>query len=196
MKIAVPAVLLCSALASTTQASFVGWTSTVRSVAGGSLINVFAVVDSSSDVLLSVYGSNAQSPNAGFVTTTSAGGFIQAAGAQGLWAPTSNQSWTTLDSFLTVGGSFNTTSGNFLGNSSSLGDPSWNVSYVNTASGETETANAFAAASNEDGFTNPYTNTIPALAGFYLGGGSSSPGTMTAAAAARVAAASFARCGR
>jgi len=175
MKIAVPAVLLCSALASTTQASFVGWTSTVRSVAGGSLINVFAVVDSSSDVLLSVYGSNAQSPNAGFVTTTSAGGFIQAAGAQGLWAPTSNQSWTTLDSFLTVGGSFNTTSGNFLGNSSSLGDPSWNVSYVNTASGETETANAFAAASNEDGFTNPYTNTIPALAGFYLGGGSSSP---------------------
>ena len=175
MKIAVPAVLLCSALASTTQASFVGWTSTVRSVAGGSLINVFAVVDNSGDVLLSVYGSNAQSPNAGFVTTTSAGGFIQGAGAQGLWAPTSNQSWTTLDSFLTVGGAFNTTSGTFLGNSASLGDPSWNVSYFNTVSGETETANAFAAASNGDGFTNPYTNTIPALAGFYLSGGSSSP---------------------
>jgi MYXO-CTERM domain-containing protein len=175
MKIAVPAVLLCSALASTTQASFVGWTSTVRSVAGGSLINVFAVVDNSGDVLLSVYGSNAQSPNAGFVTTTSAGGFIQGAGAEGLWAPTSNQSWTTLDSFLTVGGAFNTTSGTFLGNSASLGDPSWNVSYFNTVSGETETANAFAAASNGDGFTNPYTNTIPALAGFYLSGGSSSP---------------------
>jgi MYXO-CTERM domain-containing protein len=175
MKIAVPAVLLCSALASTTQASFVGWTSTVRSVAGGSLINVFAVVDNSGDVLLSVYGSNAQSPNAGFVTTTSAGGFIQGAGAEGVWAPTSNQSWTTLDSFLTVGGAFNTTSGTFLGNSASLGDPSWNVSYFNTVSGETETANAFAAASNGDGFTNPYTNTIPALAGFYLSGGSSSP---------------------
>jgi MYXO-CTERM domain-containing protein len=175
MKIAVPAVLLCSALASTTQASFVGWTSTVRLVAGGSLINVFAVVDNSGDVLLSVYGSNAQSPNAGFVTTTSAGGFIQGAGAEGVWAPTSNQSWTTLDSFLTVGGAFNTTSGTFLGNSASLGDPSWNVSYFNTVSGETETANAFAAASNGDGFTNPYTNTIPALAGFYLSGGSSSP---------------------
>jgi MYXO-CTERM domain-containing protein len=49
------------------------------------------------------------------------------------------------------------------------------VSYFNTVSGETETANAFAAASNGDGFTNPYTNTIPALAGFYLSGGSSSP---------------------
>ena len=116
MKIAVPAVLLCSALASTTQASFVGWTSTVRSVAGGSLINVFAVVDNSGDVLLSVYGSNAQSPNAGYVTTTSAGGFIQGAGAQGVWAPSGSQSWTTLDSFLTVGGSFSTSTGNFFGN--------------------------------------------------------------------------------
>ena len=123
MKIAVPAVLLCSALASTTQASFVGWTSTVRSVAGGTLINVFAVVDNSGDVILSVYGSNAQSPNAGFVTTTSAGGFIQGAGAEGLWAPNSSQSWTTLDSFLTVGGAFNTTTGTFFGNGSTGGDP-------------------------------------------------------------------------
>ena len=173
MKIAVPAVLLCSALASTTQASFVGWTSTVRSVAGGSLINVFAVVDNSGDVLLSVYGSNAQSPNAGYVTTTSAGGFIQGAGAQGVWAPSGSQSWTTLDSFLTVGGSYSTSTGNFFGNTATSGDPSWNVSYVNTVSGETETANAFAAASNSDGFTNPYINSIPALAGFFLPGGSS-----------------------
>ncbi len=175
MKIAVPAVLLCSALASTTQASFVGWTSTVRSVAGGSLINVFAVVDSSADVILSVYGSNAQSPNAGFVTTTAAGGFIQGAGAQGLWAPNSSQSWTTLDSFLTVGGGFNTTTGTFFGNGSTSGDPSWNVSYENSTTGSLDVANAFATASNGEGFTNPYTNTIPALAGFFLPGGSSSP---------------------
>jgi MYXO-CTERM domain-containing protein len=175
MKIAVPAVLLCSALASTTQASFVGWTSTVRLVAGGSLINVFAVVDNSGDVLLSVYGSNAQSPNAGYVTTTSAGGFIQGSGlGQGLWKATTNQSWTTLDSFLTVGGSYNTTTGVFLGNSATNGDPSWNVSYFNTASGETAIANAFGT-ENGDGFTNPYTSTIPALAGFFLDGGNSSP---------------------
>ena len=175
MKIAVPAVLLCSALASTTQASFVGWTSTVRSVAGGSLINVFAVVDNSGDVLLSVYGSNAQSPNAGFVTTTAAGGFIQGAGALGVWAPSGSQNWTTLDSFLTVGGGYNTTTGAWTGASATQGDPSWNVSYFDTAIGENTTANAFGAASNDDGFTNPYINSIPALAGFFLPGGSSSP---------------------
>ena len=175
MKIAVPTVLLCSALASTAQASFVGWTSTVRSVAGGSLINVFAVVDSSDDVILSVYGSNAQSPNAGFVTTTAVGGFIQGAGSQGLWATNGSQSWTTLDSFLTVGGAFNTTTGTFFGNGSTSGDPSWNVSYFNTLTESTQVANAFATASNGEGFTNPYTSTIPALAGFFLPGGSSSP---------------------
>jgi len=146
----------------------------VRSVAGGSLINVFAVVDNSSDVILSVYGSNAQSPNAGFVTTTAAGGFIQGAGAQGVWAPSGSQSWSTLDSFLTVGCSYSTTTGVWTGSSATQGDPSWNVSYYDTAIAETTTANAFNAASNGDGFTNPYTSTIPALAGFFLPGGSSS----------------------
>lgn len=174
MKIAVPTVLLCSAIASTAQASFVGWTSTVRSVAGGTLINVFAVVDNSGDVMLSVYGSNAQSPNAGFVTTTAAGGFIQGAGAEGLWAPNSSQSWTTLDSFLTVGGGFNTTTGTFFGNGATSGDPSWNVSFQNSVTGDPDTANAFGTPSNAEGFTNPYTSTIPALAGFFLPGGSSS----------------------
>jgi MYXO-CTERM domain-containing protein len=174
MKIAVPAVLLCSALASTTQASFVGWTSTVRSVAGGSLINVFAVVDSSSDVILSVYGSNAQSPNAGYITTTAAGGFIQGAGAQGVWAPSGNQNWTTLDSFLTVGGSL-TSGGAWTGSSTTSGDPSWNVTYFDTALEENTTVSAFNTASNGDGFSNPYINSIPALAGFFLPGGSSSP---------------------
>ena len=174
MKLAVPAVLLCSALASTAQASFVGWTSTVRSVAGGTLINVFAVVDNSSDVILSVYGSNAQSPNAGYITTTASGGFLQGAGSQGLWVTEGSQSWTTLDSFLTVGGGL-TSAGNWTGSSSTLGDPAWNVTYFDTVNNENTTVNAFSAASNSDGFTNPYINSIPALAGFFLPGGSSSP---------------------
>ena len=175
MRIHVPAVLLCSAIATTTHASFVGWTSTVRSVAGGSLVNVFAVVDDSTDALVSVYGSNAQSPNAGYVTTNAVGGFLQGAGAQGLWVASGSQSWTTLDSFLSAGGSFNSTTGTFFGTSSTLGDPSWNVTYFDTDTNENTTINAFGAASNSSGFTNPYINSVPALAGYFLPGGTSSP---------------------
>jgi hypothetical protein len=173
MRMHVPAVIICTVAASTAHAGFVGWTSTVRSVSGGTLVNVFAVVSNSTDVLINVYGSNAQSPNAGYVTTTAAGGFIQGPSnlGQGLWVTNGSQSWTTLDSFLTVGGGL-TSAGNWTGSSSTLGDPAWNVTYFDTVNNENTTVNAFSAASNSDGFTNPYINNIPALAGFFLPGGS------------------------
>ena len=184
MRMHVPAVIICTVAASTAHAGFVGWTSTVRSVSGGTLVNVFAVVSSSTDVLINVYGSNAQSPNAGYVTTTAAGGFIQGPSnlGQGLWVTNGSQSWTTLDSFLTVGGGL-TSGGNWTGSSSTLGDPAWNVTYFDTVNNENTTVNAFSAASNSDGFTNPYVNSIPALAGFFLPGGS----TATARSLASIA---------
>jgi hypothetical protein len=86
-----------------------------------------------------------------------------------------SQSWTTLDSFLSAGGSFSTSTGTFFGTSSTLGDPSWNVTYFDTDTNENTTINAFGAASNSSGFTNPYINSVPALAGYFLPGGTSSP---------------------
>jgi MYXO-CTERM domain-containing protein len=166
-------------------------------VSGGYLINVFAVTDNSSDVILNVYGGTPGTPGAGFITTNSAGGFKQGAGAQGVWAPSGSQNWTTLDSFLTVGGGFNTTTQTFLGNGNTAGDPPWNVNYTDTDTGETATANAFNTASNASGFENPYLNSVPATGGFFIAGTSSparSLATLTnrvASSSAAAAAASF-----
>jgi MYXO-CTERM domain-containing protein len=172
-------------LASAASADFVGWTSSVRTVNGGFLVNVFAATNNSADVILNVYGGTAGQPSAGSITTNSAGGFLQGAGTQGVWAPVGNQNWTTLDSFLTIGGGFNTTSQAFLANGNTAGDPPWNVTYTDTDTGETASANAFNTPSNESGFTNPYLNNIPATGGFFIAGTSSPARSLASLGAAR-----------
>jgi len=186
-----------AAATSVASADFVGWTSSIRSVSGGYLVNVFAATNNSADVILNVYGGTAGQPSAGSITTNSAGGFLQGAGAQGVWAPSGSQNWTTLDSFLTIGGSLNTTTNAFTGNGSTAGDPPWNVTYTDTDTGEATSVNAFNTASNESGFTNPYLNSVPATGGFFIAGTSSparSLATLTnrvASSSAAAAAASF-----
>jgi MYXO-CTERM domain-containing protein len=167
-------IVLCGAgaMASSASADFLGWTSNIRSVSGGYLVNVYAVTDSSSDVLLNVFGGTVGTANAGFITTNSAGGFLQSA-ASPLFAPSGNQSWTTLDSFLTVGGALNTTTGNWTANGNTQGDPPWNVNYFDTDLGEDVSANSFNTVSNESGFTNPNLNSIPVTAGWFVAGTSS-----------------------
>jgi hypothetical protein len=192
MKIGIGAAVAASGLAAAAQADFIGWTASVRSVAGGSLINVFAVTSSSTDVLLNVYGGTVGQPSAGFISTSSAGGFLQGAGAQGVWAPSGSQNWTTLDSFLTVGGGFNTTTQAFTGNGSTQGDPPWNVTYTDVDTGEATTVNAFNTASNESGFTNPYLNSVPATGGFFIAGTSSPARNLSVLGANRVASSSAA----
>ena len=172
MKTLIASTVASAALASAASAEFLGWTANSRAVSGGFLVNVYAVVSSSSDVLLNVYGGTAGTPSAGSITTGAAGGFKQGAGAQSVWAPSGSQSWTTLDSFLTIGGGL-TSTGNWTGNSATAGDPPWNVTYFDTALEENVTVNAFSTQSNADGFTNPYTNVIPATGGFFLAGASS-----------------------
>jgi MYXO-CTERM domain-containing protein len=96
-----------------------------------------------------------------------------------------SQNWTTLDSFLTIGGGFNTTSQAFLANGNTAGDPPWNVTYTDTDTGETASANAFNTPSNESGFTNPYLNNIPATGGFFIAGTSSPARSLTSLGANR-----------
>jgi len=168
MKIGMLALCGVGAIASSASADFLGWTSNVRSVSGGFLVNVFAVTNNSSDVILNVFGGTAGTANAGFITTNSTGGFLQGADAQSVFAPSGSQSWTTLDSFLTVGGGLNTSTGLWTANSGSTGDPPWNVS------GPDGTVSSFGTPSDPGaGFTNPNTNSIPATAGWFLVGTSS-----------------------
>ena len=168
MKFSMLALCGVGAIASTASADFLGWTSNVRSVSGGFLVNVFAVTDNSSDVILNVFGGTAGTSNAGFILTNSPGGFLQGTAAQSVFAPSGSQSWTTLDSFLTVGGSFNTSTNAWLGNSGTVGDPPWSVS------GPDGPLNSFNVPSDPDaGFANPNTSSIPATAGWFLIGTSS-----------------------
>ena len=161
-------------VASGANADFIGWTSTTRAVTGGYLINVFAATNNSTDVILNVSGGSVGLPTEGFIRTTSAGGFRQGSGTQSVFAPAGAQNWTTLDSFLTVGGGFVATNNNaWTGNSGTQGDPPWNVTYFDTDLGENVTVNSFNIQSNEAGFTNPNTNTIPGTAGWFLAGSSS-----------------------
>jgi len=173
MKTSVIATAATAFIATIASADFVGWTSTVRTVSGGYIVNVFAATNNSTDFILNVYGGTAGQPSAGSITTNSAGGFLQGAGALGVWAPSGSQNWTTLDSFLTIGGSLNTTTNAFTGNSSTAGDPPWNVTYTDTDTGEETSVNAFNTPSNASGFTNPYLNNIPATGGFFIAGTSS-----------------------
>jgi MYXO-CTERM domain-containing protein len=172
MKTVFIAALGAASLAASASADFIGWTSNIRSVSGGFLVNVFAVVDNSTDVILNVAGGSPGLPTAGYVRTNSTGGFLQSA-ANPLFAPAANQSWATLDSFLTVGGSLNTTTGNWTANGNTQGDPPWNVNYFDTDLGKTVSANAFNTPSNASGFENRYTNNIPATGGWFIAGTSS-----------------------
>ncbi len=169
-------------------ADFVGWTSTVRPVSGGYLVNVFAATNNSSDVLLNVFGGTPGQPSAGTITTGAPGGFRQADGALGVWAPPASgasQSWNTIDSFLTIGGSFNATTGEWTANGDSTGDPPWNVTYFDTALGQFITVNAFRTPSNSTGFTNPFINSIPRTGGVYIVGTSSPARSLASVASIR-----------
>jgi len=174
-----------AAATSVASADFVGWTSSVRTVSGGYLVNIFAATNNSADVILNVYGGTPGTSSAGSITTNSAGGFRQGAGAQSVWAPAGSQNWTTLDSFLTVGGNLNTTTNAYTGNSSTVGDPPWNVTYTDTDTGEETSVNAFNTPSNASGFENPYLNNIPATGGFFIAGTSSPARSLTSLGAAR-----------
>lgn len=162
-----------SALASNANADFVGWTASARSVGGGFLVNVFAVTNSATDRLFNVYGSNPKSPNAGYITTTSAGGFLQGAGTQSVFLSEEFQSSSTLDSFLTVGAYWDPTSSSWLADNATVGDPVWNVTYT-AANGNLRTANSFNVRSGSPplhtAFVNPNTHSVPATAGWFLTG--------------------------
>jgi hypothetical protein len=159
-------------VASSASAQVLGLTATSRLQTDGNyLVNVWAVAGSSTNALTSVSGGQI-----GSITTNAVGGFRQGAGTgQGVWAPSGAQNWTTLDSFLTCGGGFLTSSGSWTGNSSTTGDPNWNVTYFDTDLEENQTANAFNTPSNASGFINPYINTVAPAGGWSLPGGTNSP---------------------
>jgi hypothetical protein len=156
-------------VASAASAQVLGLTATSRLQSDGNyLVNVWVVVGSSSNVVTSVSGGET-----GSITTNAVGGFRQGAGAQGLWAPAGSQSWNTLDSFMTCGGGFLTSSGSWTANGTTAGDPNWNVIYFDTDLEENQVANAFNTPSNASGFTNPYINTVAPAGGWFLPGTSS-----------------------
>jgi hypothetical protein len=147
--------------ASGAQADLVGWTASVRSASeGGYFVDVFAVT-AEGDSLLNVYGGSPSAPSdiyVGYVATTASGGFRQSITPDlAAWRPGSNQGWNSYDSFLTVGGGYSTTTGAWLGNSSTQGDPGWVVGDTNTFS--------TAGVSNA--------NNVPLAAGWFLAGSSS-----------------------
>lgn len=164
------AILAVAAATHAATADFVGWTACARPVAHGYLINVFAATNDPGDTLLNVNG------GAGFwgrILTLSNGGLRQGLGAQGTFAPAGSQSWTALDSFLTCGGGFNTTTNAWTANSATLGDPQWDVTYIDTDIGEETWVNAFNTPSNTSGFVNPYTTSVAQAGGWFLAGTSS-----------------------
>lgn len=144
-------------------ADFLGWTSTVREVEGGVLVDVFAVTNSAGDRLVSVYGGRPSRP--GTITTTASGGFLQAAGLQGAFKPGANQTWNDLDSFLTIGGGFDSGSASWTPDATTLGDPGW----LFTAS-DGSAMDGFSTLPSTPGATNPWLNQIPAGAGWYATG--------------------------
>ena len=159
-------------VASAANAQVLGLTATSRLQSDGNyLVNVWAVAGASTNALTSVSGGQI-----GSITTNAAGGFRQGTGTgQGVWAPSGSQNWTTLDSFLTCGGGFLTSSGNWTANGTTTGDPNWNVTYFDTDLEENQTANSFNTPSNASGFTNPYLNTVAPAGGWSLPGGTNSP---------------------
>jgi hypothetical protein len=160
-------------IAGSASADFLGWTANVRSATNsGYLVNVFAVTSSATDSLFNVYGSNPSSPNAGFIRTTSSGGFLQGTGTQSVFAAEEAQNWNTLDSFLTISSYMDGV--DWLADNTTIGDASWNVTYT-TLANTPKTVNSFSVRSgsaNNLAFVNPNTNSVPDTAGFYLAGSS------------------------
>ncbi len=164
MRHSLPSVVLVASLSATAMADFVGWSATVRTSGSGFLVNVFAVTNSQSDVLVNVFGGTPSRP--GSVTTTSPGGFLQAGGAWAVFRPTVSQDWRDADSFLTIGGGFDASTGAWTADAGSLGDPGWRFTGPNGAS-----VDGFSVASDaSSGLLNPWTSELPTSAGWYLGG--------------------------
>ena len=165
------AFLAASVLTTTAAADFIGWTSTVRPIDGGYLVNVFAVTDTPTDVILNISGGSVGLPTEGFIRVINIpGGFRQSSDAAAVFRPTLGQSWTVLDSFLTVGGGFDAGAGNWTGNLITEGDPPWRVTYNDSETGGPVSVNGFNTWSNSTGFTNPYLNVIPSTGGWYIAG--------------------------
>lgn len=160
-------------IAGSASADFVGWTANVRSATnGGYLVNVFAVTSSASDRVYNVYGSNPSSPNAGYIRTTSTGGFLQGTGTRSVFAAEEVQSWNTLDSFLTISSYID--GADWLADNATIGDATWNVTYT-TLANTLKTVNSFSVRSGSvtnSAFVNPNTHSVPDTAGFYLAGSS------------------------
>jgi hypothetical protein len=161
-----------SLVAGASGADFVGWTARVKAVPDGYIVHVFAATNSSTDSIINVSGGSVGLPTAGFITTNSPGGFIQGAtsGPTSVFAPAGSQNWTTLDSFLTIGGGFNSTTDAWLGNSGTVGDPPWNVAYYDTVTQQQIVVSTFDTPSNGTGYGNPNVNTVPATAGWFIPG--------------------------
>jgi hypothetical protein len=159
-----------SIIASTAAADFIGWTATVRQVDGGFLVNVFAATNDPGDVILNIAGGSPGIPSEGYVRVVNIpGGFRQGSDAAGVFRPTSGQGWTSLDSFLTVGGGFDSATGAWSGNLITQGDPPWVVTYQDTELGPVS-VNGFDAWTNSTGFVNPYVNVIPSTGGWFIAG--------------------------
>ncbi len=154
------AAFICTGAAS---ADFVGWTATARSVSGGTIVNVFAVTNSANDRLISVYGGRPSNP--GFITTNSPGGFLQGAGSQGAFSPQGSQAWDTPDSFMTIGGGFDPSTGTWTANGPTFGDPGW---LFSPSAGPM--LDGFSTLSFPPSLVNPWTNAVPSQAGWYTVG--------------------------
>jgi hypothetical protein len=161
LRLAIASASAVVGFASVAQADMVGWTASVRTATeGGFFVDVFAVT-AQGDSLLNVYGGSPNAPSniyVGYVATTASGGFRQSPNPDlAAWRPGSNQGWNSYDSFLTVGGGFSTTTGAWLGNSATVGDPGWNVGETNT----------FSTAGSGNA------NNVPLGAGWFLAGSAS-----------------------
>jgi hypothetical protein len=164
-------VLAASGLvAGAAHANIVGLTARVKRVPDGYIVHVFAATNDPGDKITSLGGGQT-----GRVQTNSPGGFLQASGSGPLsvFAPSGSQSWTTLDSFLTVGGGLNTTTGAWTAHAATVGDPNWNVSYFDTKYQDWWTVTSFSTPTNSNGFQNPYTATMPWAPGWFLVGDNS-----------------------
>lgn len=174
----VPFIVACT-WTGAASADFVGWTSSARSVSGGTLVNVFAVTNSATDRLISVYGGRPSSP--GFINTSSPGGFLQGGGSQGVFRPDGSQSWNTADSFLTIGGGLDASTGTWTASPSASGDPGW---LFSTPDGST--LDGFGTLPSPPSLLNPWTSAVPSQAGWYAVGSGATAQSLASIAAIRL----------
>jgi hypothetical protein len=142
-------VIGAAAIAASANAGFVGFVTSVRTVGGNTVIDIYAGVDNASDKFLNVYNAN--------ISTSLAGGFKQKLGlATKTWKPdtagfTSTRN-TFDDSFMTAGTfSGGAYGGEYYASSNTNGDPNF-------------TSNCWNATP-----ASPACTTVPANAGWYTG---------------------------